>query len=226
SARASSTRAPRRARYTASSRPTNGSGSPPATSSASPTARSSSIGGWAISRASSRRCGGDARGAAAARDGRSRPRQPRGPPAHGDRNVLIFNELRRLDTVMIEIGARARGWPKQEPGCRTANSANQKGRPEGALEKHQAREKLLDLRFLELDVLARNRVVFLEGQLLCLGASVLLGDVEIARIGGRQELDLERGGLSHGVASLSFWRSRRRKRKKARGTRRRMWAAK
>jgi hypothetical protein len=60
-----------------------------------------------------------------------------------------------------------------------------------------ADESLLDLRFLELDVLAGDGIVFLESKLFGFGASVLLGDVEIAGVGGRQELDLERGGLGH-----------------------------
>src|SRR6202453_3325665 len=59
----------------------------------------------------------------------------------------------------------------------------------------------LDLGFLELDVLARDRIVFREHELLRLGAGVLLGHVEIAGVGGRKQLDLERGGLGHGVPS-------------------------
>src|SRR5271168_3621660 len=59
----------------------------------------------------------------------------------------------------------------------------------------------LDLGFLELDVLARDRVVFREHELLRLGAGVLLGHVEIAGVGRRKQLDLERGGLGHGVPS-------------------------
>src|ERR1700690_945417 len=59
----------------------------------------------------------------------------------------------------------------------------------------------LDLGFLEFDVLAGDRIVFLEHELLRLGAGVLLGHVEIAGVGGRKQLDLERGGLGHGVPS-------------------------
>src|ERR1700690_1494476 len=59
----------------------------------------------------------------------------------------------------------------------------------------------LDLGFLELDVLARDRIVFREHELLRLGAGFLLGHVEIAGVGGRKQLDLERGGLGHGVPS-------------------------
>src|SRR6476659_9582872 len=56
---------------------------------------------------------------------------------------------------------------------------------------------LLDLRFLELDVLARTRVVLLEAQLLGLGAGVLLRDVKEARVRGAEELDLDGCRLGH-----------------------------
>src|SRR5690606_34906998 len=56
---------------------------------------------------------------------------------------------------------------------------------------------LLDLAFLELDVLLRNRVVLAEGQLLGLVPRVLLGHVEEAGVGGRVEPDLDRCGLRH-----------------------------
>src|SRR5579885_667288 len=66
----------------------------------------------------------------------------------------------------------------------------------------------LDLGFLELDMLARDRVVFLERELLRLGAGVLLGHVIKAGVGARQQLDLDRGGLGHGASSIkrSAWR--------------------
>src|SRR5947209_6381578 len=56
---------------------------------------------------------------------------------------------------------------------------------------------LFDLGFLELDVLAHFRVVFLEAQLLGLSARVLLGHIEEARIGAADELDLDRCRLGH-----------------------------
>lgn len=43
---------------------------------------------------------------------------------------------------------------------------------------------LLDFRFLELDMLARDGVVFLKAQLFRFGAGVFAGDIEIAGIGG------------------------------------------
>src|SRR6202167_4322655 len=76
----------------------------------------------------------------------------------------------------------------------------------------------LDLGFLELDVLARDRIVFLEYELLRLGAGVLLGHVEIAGVGRRKQLDLERGGLGHGLPSDWAAPSRRRKTNSAGGS--------
>ena len=73
-------------------------------------------------------------------------------------------------------------------------------RHEMRVSKHEALKPvrpLLDLGFLELNVLAGNRVVFLERQLFRLGAGVLLGHVEIARVRGGQKLDLDHRGLGH-----------------------------
>ena len=50
---------------------------------------------------------------------------------------------------------------------------------------------LLDLAFLELDVLAHDRIVLLENELLRLRARVLLRDVEEAGVGRRVEADLD-----------------------------------
>src|SRR5690349_11815779 len=63
--------------------------------------------------------------------------------------------------------------------------------------------KLLDLRFLELDVLARHRVVLLQRQLLGHGPGVLLGDVEVAGVRRRVQADLDGGGLGHDLLGSS-----------------------
>jgi hypothetical protein len=60
---------------------------------------------------------------------------------------------------------------------------NKKKPPGGGLSRSPAGGRLLDLGFLELDVLLRNRVVFLEGKLLRLRAAVLARHVEIAGVG-------------------------------------------
>src|SRR4029079_11225336 len=56
---------------------------------------------------------------------------------------------------------------------------------------------LFDLGFLELDVLARDRVVLTEAQLLGLRARVLLGDIEEAGVSAADELDLDGCRLGH-----------------------------
>src|SRR5690349_2273774 len=60
-----------------------------------------------------------------------------------------------------------------------------------------ARLASLDLGFLELDVLARLRVIFAEAQLFRLSARILLGHVKEARVRGADELDLDRCRLRH-----------------------------
>jgi hypothetical protein len=57
---------------------------------------------------------------------------------------------------------------------------------------------LLDLAFFKVDVLARNRIVFLENQLFRARARVLLGHVEVACAGRAEELDLLGCWLRHG----------------------------
>ncbi len=56
---------------------------------------------------------------------------------------------------------------------------------------------LLDLAFLEFDVLARHRVVLFQHELLGHGARVLLGHVEIARVGGGIQPDFNGCRLGH-----------------------------
>src|SRR5215210_7716582 len=63
----------------------------------------------------------------------------------------------------------------------------------------------LDLGFLELDVLAHLRVVFAEGHLLGDVPRILLGHVVEARVGGADELDLDRGRLGHDSLSKWMW---------------------
>src|SRR4051812_11998153 len=64
---------------------------------------------------------------------------------------------------------------------------------------------LLDLGFLELDVLARDGVVLLLDQLVGHGARVLLGDVIEAVIRGGDELDLDGDRFGH-VENLYVWK--------------------
>src|SRR5258708_28973822 len=56
---------------------------------------------------------------------------------------------------------------------------------------------LLDLAFLELDMLAQHRIVLLDREFLGHGAGVLLGDIEEAACA--VEADLRGGRLRHGT---------------------------
>jgi hypothetical protein len=65
------------------------------------------------------------------------------------------------------------------------------------------RYALFDLGFLEDDVLAGNRIVFLELELFGLGAWILLGHIEKAGVGAGHHLDQDRGRLSHGLFPIA-----------------------
>src|SRR5690349_15789187 len=77
-----------------------------------------------------------------------------------------------------------------------------------------ARLELLDLRFLVFDVLAHDRIVFLDVHLVGMQALVLRGHVEMAGAGGRQEFHFFAHGLNllalgaevrdHGVDAVLF----------------------
>jgi hypothetical protein len=76
--------------------------------------------------------------------------------------------------------------------------ANKNGTRKGPVQiRQQWLATLLDLRFLELDVLARDRVVLLLDQLVGHGARVLLGDVIEAGIRRGNELDLDGDRFGH-----------------------------
>ena len=64
-------------------------------------------------------------------------------------------------------------------------------------------KRLLDLGFLELDVLACNRVVLGLLHLVRHRTAVLCRDVEEARVGRRQKLDLDGCCFRHGLPALN-----------------------
>jgi len=64
----------------------------------------------------------------------------------------------------------------------------------------KGKPRLLDLGFLEFDVLLGDRVVLAERQLVGLGTAVLAGHVEETGVGGRQKLDLDVCGFGHGIS--------------------------
>jgi hypothetical protein len=57
--------------------------------------------------------------------------------------------------------------------------------------------ELFDLRFLEDDVLARDRIELLQFELVGLRPRVLLGDVEKPRIGAADQLDEDSAAFCH-----------------------------
>src|SRR5439155_17123633 len=58
---------------------------------------------------------------------------------------------------------------------------------------------LLDLRLAEFDVLLGDRIVFLLAELLGHGARVLARHIVETGVRARHELDLDGGGLGHGL---------------------------
>src|SRR3954469_24015379 len=70
--------------------------------------------------------------------------------------------------------------------------------PKAPLKSRQKPRSLLDLGFLEFDMLARDRVVLLLDQLVGHGARILLGDVIEAGVCGGDELDLDGDRFGHG----------------------------
>src|SRR3954464_13196823 len=97
----------------------------------------------------------------------------------------------RLLRMTAELWARKRRRGLKRPRSKPGQKAN----------------GLLDLGFLELDVLARDRIVFLLDQLVGHGARVLLGDVIEARVRGGDELDLDGDRFGHGKPLMSGWNS-------------------
>src|SRR4051812_10398148 len=89
-------------------------------------------------------------------------------------------------------------------GARMRQAAESKRDPKAPFKSASGDpQSLLDLGFLELDVLARHRVVLLLDQLVGHGARVLLGDVVEAGVRRRHELDLDGDRFGH-VENLKF----------------------
>src|SRR4029077_1714523 len=92
------------------------------------------------------------------------------------------------------------GGVRADPAERAAiaqGSVESKTGPRGPVQIDSAQLRLLDLRFLELDVLARDRVVLFLDQLVGHGARILLGDVIEAGVRRRNELDLDGDRFGH-----------------------------
>ena len=81
--------------------------------------------------------------------------------------------------------------------------AKQRARPEARALGNPERPRLLDLGFLELDVLARDRVVLGLGHLFRHRAAVLLRYVEETGVSRREQLDLDGRCFRHGRSAFS-----------------------
>ena len=124
--------------------------------------------------------------------------------------ILLLGCLAALGKVQMPDDAQVRriSWVLEGLGRPGGGSClliaapsrpHKKGAREGALFASVTdAAELLDLGFLELDVLSRDRVVLLHRELLGHGPRVLLRDVEIARVGGRHR-DVD---MVHSFASL------------------------
>ena len=82
---------------------------------------------------------------------------------------------------------------------------NKNAAQKGGVSAFSEETGLLDLGFLELDVLLGDRIVFAKRQLVRLGAAVLAGHVEETGVGGRQKLDLDVCGFGHCISPLCSW---------------------
>src|SRR6476469_3770733 len=109
---------------------------------------------------------------------------------------------------VVRVASSGRSWPATLTGPSNEKAAHKAAFSafgvSGSLAvpvgtpRSRSRPRLLDLGFLELDVLLDDRVVLLERQLVGHRTRVLLGHVEIAGVSGRQQLDLDGGRLRHG----------------------------
>jgi hypothetical protein len=67
-----------------------------------------------------------------------------------------------------------------------------------SIRQNRKDQELLDLGFLELDVLAHDGVILGLGHLVRKRTAVLRGDIERACVSRRKKLDLDRGRFRHG----------------------------
>src|SRR5688572_22725359 len=119
---------------------------------------------------------------------RAKPRRP------GNRSKKYCPKSRIPSSIPAKTEFRTGSLAKEKKGRIPARSRPEPG---SAMRKGASPPSSLDLGFLELDVLARDGIIFAEAHLLGDVPRILLGDVEKARVGGADELDLHRGRLGH-----------------------------
>jgi hypothetical protein len=84
-------------------------------------------------------------------------------------------------------------------------SPKEKRRKLAAPELFNMSDQLLDLGFLEFDMLANDRVIFLHGELFGFGTRVLLRHIEIAGIGGGLQFNLYYVAFGHNSLRSGIW---------------------
>ena len=114
-----------------------------------------------------------------------------GAQAYVSKPISVVRFAETVEELLEDgpIGSNEKAAPMPEPALKTQMPDAEPGVTPS--------KRLLDLGFLELDVLARDRVVLAERHLLGLVARVLLGHIEEARVGGADELDLDGCRLGH-----------------------------
>ena len=90
--------------------------------------------------------------------------------------------------------------PSKSNMLQGARAPGNRKMPSGLYSHGSDAARLLDLRFLEFDVLARDRVVLAHAHLFRLVPRVFLGDIVKTRPGCRYEFDLLGHGLRHGLS--------------------------
>ena len=99
----------------------------------------------------------------------------------------------------MRIFAAASGSKAESPNLTPDTKKGREMRPYPI--QHKAtiwpRRRLLNLGFIELDVLANDGVIFAESQLFRLIARVFLSDIEKAGVSGAEQFDFYSGWLRH-----------------------------
>src|SRR5690242_1461417 len=124
--------------------------------------------------------------------------------------LLKIHQAISLPVIPAKAGIQL--WKAGKKGSWIPDQVRDDAGPKGVPPQGRAS---FDLGFLELDVLARDGVIFAEAHLLGDVPRVLLGHVEEAGVGGADELDLDRGRFGHDGRLLNLEKRKRRNRRPA-----------